>query len=669
MSQKKLIEKEWEDYTPSKKENEVESRIRKLALNTIKYYEDYIYPEIYEIIKAKVLFNGDIKALLTATGNDHRSCNIYPLIASTHDVFYSNTFDLIPQMRAVAQNPEDIEKTQMAQDFIDRWRSAWEAQYALEELLSEATLLGNSTWQVSFCKEEDDIVYKSWGVDKEVHTEKLVPSLEHVPFFEFFVDPSANDFYKARWKFRRKIKSWDSIEKGYSSFCEDLAKKKQEILMNKGYVSNYDYNKIWEIRWYEKQYVTNIIKSISSTTGWVNPDMITYQNLFQVAYEDNDLVEIIEYWDKNWIVIMMNWIVVYDWPSVYPMTNDPFVHLFYEKLPWSIRCRWIWHKLMSHQKQVNSHWNAVQDAINMHLRPMYLVEKWVIVWHDGRAPQKITWKDWQTLVSNQPWIQNWGLRAIEFLDFNMIQISRDFIKQLLNEAQEIIGTNSYTQGWSGKVERVPVAARAKLQIVNSRLQQLISSMNRLQKKTFEMWLIMSSTFKWEEFWVRVLNKDSVKEEVRHTAIIPWDIINKFDVLVENSNDRLATKQERMSQVVSVLNILMPYIQDQTTWVMRIDPADIIKQVLNDLDFKWIELEDIEWMKWQISERIELMKFQQEKMGWAQWADPTAWGVPPVDPNAMWIPPVDPMSMERLPWEPTDEYANRSWNTWFEYTMQ
>jgi len=41
----------------------------------------------------------------------------------------------------------------------------------------------------------------------------------------------------------------------------------------------------------------------------------------------------------------------------------------------------------------------------------------------------------------------------------------------------------------------------------------------------------------------------------------------------------------MGQVIQVLNILMPYIQDQATGTMRIDPADIIKQVLNDLEFK------------------------------------------------------------------------------------
>ncbi len=659
MTQKELIDKEWEDYEEIDWDEELESRVRKLAINTIKYYEDYIYPEAYEIIKMKVLFNWDIKAILQATWNDHRSCNIYPLIASTHDVFYSNTFDLIPQMRVVAQNPEDIEKTQMAQDFIDRWWSAGESQYALEELLNEATLLGSSTGQVSFSKEEDDITYRVDWFNKEVHTEKLVPTVEHVPFFEFFVDPSANDFYKARWKFRRKIKSWDSISKTYASFCEDLDSKKKAILLSKSYVSNYDYNKIWEIKWYEGQYTKAIIKNLWTAAYAWSPDMITYQNLFQIAYEDNDLVEVIEYWDKNWVVIMMNWISVYDWPSLYPMTADPFVHLYYEKLPWSIRCRWIGHKLMSHQKQVNSHWNAVQDAINMHLRPMYLVEKWVIVWHDWRPPQKITWKDGQTLVSNQPWIQNWGLRAIEFLDFNMIQISRDFIRQLLNESQEIIGTNSYTQGWQGKVERVPVAARAKMQIVNSRLQQLISSMNRLQKKTFEMWLIMSSTFKWEKFWVRVLNKDSVTEEVKHTQIVPSDIINKFDVLVENSNDRLATKQERMGQVIQVLNILMPYIQDQATGTMRIDPADIIKQVLNDLEFKWIELEDLEWMKEQITERVELMKHQESLM----WPVPTDWALPPE------IAPTEQPQIDRIPWESSDDYANRSGNTNFDFTLQ
>jgi hypothetical protein len=62
--------------------------------------------------------------LLAHAGNEHRSCNIYPLISSIHDTYTSNTYDILPVMRAVARKPEDIEKTEQAQDFLDWARTA-----------------------------------------------------------------------------------------------------------------------------------------------------------------------------------------------------------------------------------------------------------------------------------------------------------------------------------------------------------------------------------------------------------------------------------------------------------------------------------------------------------------------------------------------------------------
>lgn len=654
---------EEEDDNSEHERKEHEDKLVRLVKNTIEYYEKYIFPEAYEIIKSKVLFSWDLKALLISTWNEHRSCNVYPLIASVHDTFFSNTFDILPVMRAVAQNPEDIDKTEKAQDFIDWARHAWNATYSNEEMLSEATLLWCSSGQVSFNKDDCTITYMKWETEVEETNENAIPWLEHVPFFEMFIDYNWNDFYKNRYKFRRKIKSWDSITSTYT-FIDDLENKAKAILEWKKYISQCDYNKIWEIKHYTTQYTEAIKKSLKwvwTDSSTINIDSIVYNNMFQIDFKD-ELVEVIEHWSNNELSILMNWNLVYKWKSPYPISKDPFVHLYLEKLPWSIRCRGIWHKLMSHQKQVNTHWNACQDAINMHLRPMYIVEKDILVWHDWKSPKKITWKDWATLVSKQPWIQNGGIRALEFVDFNMVQISRDMIKNLLMEAQEIVWTNSYTQWGQWKVERSPTAVRARTAITSSRLQQLISSMNKLHQKTFEFWLAMATTFKDEEFNVRIYKEDTW--EVFHNTVKPTDIINKFDILVENENDRLATKQERLWQVIQLLQILTPYITEQVAEgviVSKIDINDLILQVLNSLDYKWLKQEDMEWMKEQIKEKVDLALYHQSLIWWQA---PVEWE-PTGMPSAEWMPTE---WLTQAPWEDIGTFVDKWWVPNFDYTM-
>jgi len=647
---------ERDDEQLEENENEMEWRLKKLVRDTIDYYKMYIFPEAFEIVKAKVLFTWDLKVLLQTTGNEHRSCSYYPLIASTHDTFFSNTYDIIPQMRVIAQQPEDIEKAGMWQDFIDWAWSVWNATDANEEMLDEATLLGLSSWQVAFQKKDSDILYRvtDWENerDEKISCSDARPSIEHVPFFELFIDPASSDFYDARFKFRRKIKSWGSVLHWYSSFIPDLEDMKDKILTDGNYISEFDFNKIWEIRWHSSVYVSEFIKQIDSGSTALSPEVIVYQNIFKIDTDD-EKVEVIEYWSKDELKVMMNGRLIYDWPTIYPISWDPFVHIYLEKLPWSIRCRGVGHKLMPHQKQINTHWNAIQDAINMHLRPMYVVENGVLKGHDGKAPQKITYKDWATLVSHAPWVQNWGLRPIEFIDYNMIAISRNLIKELLEEAREIIWVNSYTQWGQGKVERSPTAVRAKTQIISSRLQQLMSSMNRMQQKAFEFWLAMAHIWKGEEFNVRIFKENT--EEVKYSTVTPKDIINKFDIIVENGEDRLATKQERLGQTIQLLQILTPYITElvaEGVVVNRINFADIILEVLNTLDFKWLEVASEEDLKEQIKEKVELAMYHQSLI---QWWPAEPWAEWPMLWEVAWE--ADLSGLEGLVWDPENPMFN------------
>lgn len=100
---------------------------------------------------------------------------------------------------------------------------------------------------------------------------------------------------------------------------------------------------------------------------------------------------------------------------------------------------------MSHQTQVNAHWNAVHDAINMHIRPMYLGRKGALRDKDNKPVSKVMRRDGE-LIETTSDTANGGLVPIQFVDYNIVQIAQNSIKDLLAEAQEIIGTNSYAQG-------------------------------------------------------------------------------------------------------------------------------------------------------------------------------------------------------------------------------
>jgi hypothetical protein len=52
-----LLEEFEEDLSEEEVEEKVENNLIKLVRQTIEYYETHIYPEAYEIVKAKILFS------------------------------------------------------------------------------------------------------------------------------------------------------------------------------------------------------------------------------------------------------------------------------------------------------------------------------------------------------------------------------------------------------------------------------------------------------------------------------------------------------------------------------------------------------------------------------------------------------------------------------------
>lgn len=65
---------------------------------------------------------------------------------------------------------------------------------------------------------------------------------------------------------------------------------------------------------------------------------------------------------------------------------------------------------------------------------------------------------------------------------------------------------------------------------------------------------------------------------------PSDIIQRFDFECDSEAGRQATKAERAQTLVNTVNTLAPFFTDPVTQLPLINPSEIIKKAIEQLDF-------------------------------------------------------------------------------------
>jgi hypothetical protein len=286
----------------------------------------------------------------------------------------------------------------------------------------------------------------------------------------------------------------------------------------------------------------------------------------------------------------------------------------------------------------------------MHIDPMYIVQDWQIINKSWSTPDKIKWIPWATIKTKDASVNNWGIRPLELIDFNIIQLAMNDLKACRDQAQEIIGTNSYSQWWQGKIERSFWAVNARMWVIRSRLQPLIRSLNNFDTFMFESWLSVAVALMPNEIKVRVVWNEWIQ---RWTNVTPQDIIYRFDFECDSEAWRQATKAERAQTLVNTVNTLQPFFIDPVSKLPIINPAEYIKKSLEQLDFAGVEVmskeDTIEYLK----EKQEIMQAAQ---GWQTQEQPQEktlaeevwwWEQQQIDPNA------------QAPWESDFDYFNRT----------
>ena len=564
---------------PEKKEGEifVEWEVFKIVRDEILYNEKYVFPELFKIIKKDRLFKWDYILRNKLNWDVNKSATVYPLIKSVHDTFVSNLYETEVSARAVARQEDDVDKTLAAQSFRDWASNIWHVQDVKELCRNEASLLGTS-YAIGWVKQFYWLVeYRRDGKNYEDKYEEIIPTMEHISVFDLYYNRNATDFYWTQWKAVRKIVSWEDCLERYKSWTSlEWEKKQEEVKRSSHYVSDKDYKRIYDIKNFEEQFCIDIdankLGNVEQLIAWMD------KNLLCADFSDNQNVEVVEYYCKGNLVVLVNGVVIYD--DINPLPNkDPFGIVVYERMPWCVRGRGIGHILMAHQEMIDSHQQAADDMIKMHVNPMYIVERWALEMPWGGTPETLTYRPNKTIENKQPWLPNGWVKPMQWVDFQALQLAFQHIERLKQEADVMVGSNSYVQWGQTKVERSSAWVNARLWVVRSRLRPITTSLARLECKMFETWLAAASVLMDEEIKVRVMGED---ESISWVDVKPSDIINRFDLECSNETNILETKALKSQEMMWLIQTIIPNNVDPVTQQPIFDVVDLMQQYVKTL---------------------------------------------------------------------------------------
>lgn len=607
----------------------------------LEHFRDNIFPEQYEIIKSKKLFSKEYEAQIKRLWLEYKSAKIYPLIQTIHDTFLASLFDNDLKPKIYPLEDAEPEVAEQAERFFNWWVEMADAEECQEIIRSESSLIWASYWIPWYSTSKATINWEEKTV--------FIPAVYPVSFFELFYSIWARDFYKAPEKFRRRFMSFKDLERTYYPIWDDMKdeveRKREAILYYPNPLSEADFTKIYDIDAYSQTYIQNFINGGYAVDGMV------YDNTFNVL-KTSDYVEVVELYIWTQLMVMINWYFVYSWNSPFYYWDDidlsyewPFIEITYEKWIGSLP-RWIWHKIMPHQKQCNSLFNSISDWLYKSINPMYWVQQWVlydpISWE---SPTSIRYQEWWTLTLNNTWASWQPLWKLDFIDYNILQIAVNQLNNLREDAYTICWVNSYTMWWEWKVERTRAWVDQRVATSRARLAAVMKSIGRFYSRLFYHWINLAV-----KSWATTA---FIEIDWETEAINIDDINKKFKIICTSSNSAEEARAQKLDSLVKVMQQTAPLVTNEITGTWEIDKRALLNSIITTVWLDGFEAFTPESYKQYIDDSYEIKKYitqkelelQQEAQQWqpAQWQPTPEQWIP-----QQWVPMQPQQPVEQAP---------------------
>lgn len=609
-----IEKKQWDALKSSVLEQDkdvvsMQNKIYDLVKNTYSHFEYIYFPDWNQAYKDDKLYMWDRYIdLVTNNKQERRTNNKIPLIATAKDTFVGNMFDPNTNIKAIPVSKEWESALDGYQKFADSVFTNADILETLRQCIDEAILTGNSYARVWFRKEKTTKQYlKNWEV-QEIDLEYSNPTLDYVSIYELVFDIGWRSFDTTRRKAYRTISDYDSAKRKYEGIFNTTIDDtmKNAIINTPKHVSEYNFNKIKEIKFYEKEIMKNCNNYYEENRNKTSVKPFTEDNIFQVQYEHNNLIEIIEYREKDRCVVLFNGYTVYDGINPYPFNEDPFVQLQYEKTTGVIIARWLGQKLRWFQQSVDIIYNLYMDAVKIDSAPMF---------------KQMGWTNKEKVFYYEPWAirpdTGQDLEQIKLVDLTSIQSALWAINQIQADADRTAGLSDYTSGWdSWGIERSYWWAMLKAQTLKNRLKPLVDSINRFLTNVIRKCAVMATTYNTEEFPVRIIGKDNMAS---FETIKASDLIHNFDIVFDNSLS--ATREIDFAKKLQVLQAIQPINVDPLRGNQPIvDLVPLVEWLVRDASISWeVILSDDQRMK--IQEAFQKLMGQWQPAQWTEWKVP------------------------------------------------
>lgn len=595
-------------------------------LNFVKwYYQDHLWEKWVQAYKNYFMYKIDRQLKIKDFQTNIKS----PVVKMYVDAMWTWIYDNIINFRVIGRTKDDQKKSEIVKNFLERWFSISDSRKELMACVKESLICGAGYMKVWFVNREKKIKYRKDFKTKEQVIKEQYPFIKYASIFNIFHDPSVEYFEDSPWVIERKIVSLENVRKYYSNFIPNIEGKLKTAIDFPMYFSNYDYNKIKHMLFWNRDYVTRYIRD--NTTDLDN----FTRNYLSIDYKWN-YIEVIEFRENEQLIVLFNWREAYAWPTLLPINKKPYTTIQFNKAPGLAYWNWVWTSMEDIQQMTDELLNLQMDNTKFQIAPMYQKMKGSDVFSQGR--KGLEYEAFNVIEVNTPnAIQRIELGSPEFTGINMIQ----FLLQMWEMSEWV---NSYTMGYQNKVERSATWVSALVQAFKARLLPMIESMNRALAEIAEMWIATAIVLMDKNIVLRILDAEGW---VAFKDITVEDLLGKFDIEFDAQALKSATREVKRSQLAELLPLAVQAWVNLNTWEYFIDMRKLWKEIFDAYEMPQdmvLESKDI---------AKEKITFQQAQQKMQQKMYPSQW----------WVQPYG-QQQPRQQWgaEP-DAYTQEWWDEW------
>lgn len=601
--------KRWNTEQYQQKEWRTRSEVQRIIQTIKNHYEINIWQKWITWYKNYLLYKQDRAEDIL----DFQTNVKLPIVKMFVDTMWTSVYDNNLEIKITGRNPEDHKNSEAMLNYTQWWFSVSNSRKHLMQSLKEAMIIWNWYGKIWFINNETVITYKKWleKVNKSI-TEQY-PYIKYVSAFNVFHDPTVEYMEDSRYILERKIMHDKDIIEQYSVFIPDIKDKIANPKESPYYFFAYDFNRIKYLAFWNK----DPIKQFMQFSTIENDYTLFWKNYLTIDFK-KEYHEIIEYWEDDVFILIMDWEVIFDDENPLPIKKKPYFELEYNKIPWIPFGQWMATSLEDIQEIADSIFNLTADNIKLQVAPMFSKMKWwdLFQFNDWKLKYE---PFWVVEVNTPDALQRLQLWTPDFSWTNMVQ----FLLQLWEMSEWV---NSYAVWYQNKVERSATWVSALVQSFKSRLLPLTESLNMALAKIAEMWAIIWVTVLPETIQVKIQTDEW---KIKFQEITMEDILGKFDIEFDAQALKTATRETRRKQAMDLLTIASTAWSDPSTWQYFVNMRNLWRYVLDTFE---ISPEDLILTDKQIVKKqfdINKIKEKYTKPIQPSWLE-MSWWIQPLD---------------------------------------